>query len=201
MTVVNTLVEGETDQAAASKIITGVGLSVGRHFGRKGSGYIKQKIGNFNNASAHASYLVLIDLMDTKAPCPSEVLSQWLPAPHKNFLVRIVVRELESWLLADAANMSSFLSVPRSRIPSRPEELPDPKRALINIARRSRRKEIREALVPEMGSTAVIGVLYVSEIKRFIHKYWDIQLARQAAPSLDRCMLRLMEMKSRLLAS
>jgi hypothetical protein len=71
------------------------------------------------------------------------------------------------------------------------EQLEDPKQELINIARHSRRKQIRSAVVPEAGSTAQVGKLYVSEMMRFIETRWDIQIARTNAPSLNQCLLAL----------
>lgn len=198
MTVVNTLVEGDTDEAVASKLIDGAGLSMGTCYGKKGCSYIEKTIAGFNRSARQSAYLVLVDLMDTRLPCPSAVISKWLPGRNQNLVVRVVVRELESWLLADAENISRFLGVSRSRIPQKPEELPDPKRALINIARYSQRKAIRDAIVPEQGGTAVTGILYVSEMKRFIYNDWNVESARQSAPSLDRCLLRLAELKKRL---
>lgn len=198
MTVVHTLVEGETDEAVANKLLERAGLTVGYSYGKKGCPYIKSRIANFNSAARQSAYLVLVDFMDTKLSCPPEVLSRWLPAKNENLVLRVVVRELESWLLADVENISRFLGVSRNKIPRKPEELTDPKRELVNIARSSRRKAVRDAIVPERGGTAVAGILSVSEMKRFIHNDWNIDSARKASPSLDRCVARLIEMKERL---
>jgi hypothetical protein len=106
-------------------------------------------------------------------------------------LFRIVVQELESWLIADRGNLADFLRVDIAFVPTDPEQLDDPKRELINIARHSKRKEIRSAIVPEAGSTAQVGKLYNSEMMRFIATRWDVQIARTNAPSLNQCLLAL----------
>ena len=63
----------------------------------------------------------------------------------------MVVRELESWLLADAAGLAAYLGLPRAVVPSQPESVGDPKLALVNLARRSRRTRLRDSIVPYQG--------------------------------------------------
>ena len=106
-------------------------------------------------------------------------------------LFRVVVRELESWLLADRSNLADFLRVDVTLIPTAPEELADPKRELINIARHSRLKRIRSAIVPDPDTTAQVGKLYVSEMVQFIDRGWDLKIARTNAPSLAKCLAAL----------
>jgi hypothetical protein len=57
-------------------------------------------------------------------------------------MVRVAVREVESWVLADRRRIANFLSAPLNSIPMDPEQLDDPKMALLTLARahaRSRR--------------------------------------------------------------
>lgn len=191
MSVINPLVEGEMDEAAAFKLINAAGHSPGVCYGKKGSGYIKTKIQGFNRSARSTCYLTLVDLMDTEFSCPPEVLAGWVPHLDPNMLFRVVVRELESWLLADRQNIADFLSVSLIRIPENPEEIQDPKQELVNIARRSRNPRVRRSLVPDSGSTALVGKLYVSEMNTFINSLWDPQIARRIAPSLDSCLSKL----------
>ena len=53
------------------------------------------------------------------------------------------------WLLGDRSAISEFLGVPLSKVPTSPEQLADPKQVLINLARRSRKKAVRQDMVPE----------------------------------------------------
>jgi hypothetical protein len=121
-------------------------------------------------------------------------VSQWLPNRQTTMLLRVVVRELESWLLADHENMATFLSVSKELVPGNSEQLPDPKEEVVRLARRSRSKAIRESLVPRAGSTARVGPLYEAEMIRFIRNHWDISHAASYAPSLARCVQRLREL-------
>jgi hypothetical protein len=80
--------------------------------------------------------LMLVDFMDTGLECPPEVPVAWLPDRCSKMLLRAVVREIESWLLADASGISRFLGVSVSLVPRDPESLKDPKQSLVNLARR-----------------------------------------------------------------
>lgn len=191
MIVVNALVEGRMDEAVAKRIIEAAGHLPGTVYGRKGVDYLKEKLQGFNKASEGTHYLVLVDLMDTKLSCPPKVVALWLPNRSSSMLFRIVVREVESWILADRENIASFLKISITRVPSRPEEIPDPKRALVNLARKSKSVRLRSALIPDKKSTAQVGKLYTSEMTRFIENRWEIESARRNAPSLDRCLKKL----------
>ena len=192
----NALVEGIMDEALAIRIIEGTGHIPGTIYGRRGCGYIKEKIGGFNRSAQGAYYLALVDHMDTRFQCPPAVLSSWLPLRSPNIILRVVVRELESWLLADRNNIAKFLNISMAKVPISPERLQDPKSTLVNLAKGSRSRHIRSALVPNAGSTAKIGRLYTSEMIRFTNNQWDFNVARENAPSLHRCLVRLETLSS-----
>ena len=194
MAIVNMLVEGELDEVVARRLIQFTQHDCGDCYGKKGYGYIKDKIRNFNQAAPSACYLCLVDFMDTKFTCPSEAISDWLPHRHPNMIFRAVVRELESWLLADHENLAKFLYISSVLIPLEPEAVSDPKQEMVNLARRSRSSSVRSSLVPEAKSTAMVGKLYQSSMNNFILNHWDISQAQQRAPSLERCIFRLREL-------
>ncbi|MBL8187861.1 MAG: DUF4276 family protein [Acidobacteria bacterium] len=191
MAVIHMIVEGVLDEAVANRIIVETDHTPGPCYPKKGFTYIKDKIKDFNKSAVSINYLALVDFMDTGLPCPGAVIATWLPNRQPRMLLRVVVREIESWLLADRENIANFLQIALSKIPDRPEELEDPKQALINLARTSKSKRIRTALVPEEGSTASEGRLYTSELSQFVNKQWNPANARQNAPSLERCCRRL----------
>ncbi len=195
MAIVHSLVEGDLDEAVAIRIIQDAGHTHGVCYGKAGFGYIQKKIQGFNQAVHTIPYLALVDFMDTKLTCPAEVIIQWLPHRRPNMLFRVVVQELESWLLADRTNLAKFLHISTNLLPQAPEQIPDPKLALINLARRSRNARIKSDLIPVAKSTAQVGRLYTSEMKKFINDIWDVQAARETAPSLDKCLLRLEALK------
>jgi hypothetical protein len=107
---------------------------------------------------------------------------------------RIVVRAIEAWLLADRERVSLWLDVPLHRIPMQPERASDPKRTLVDLARRSRSRAVREDLVPRVGSGRRVGPLYSSRLIEFVQdrrRGWRPREAARSADSLDRCLRHL----------
>lgn len=194
------LAEGHLEEAVAQRLARGCGFFVDKVFGKHGWSYVQGRIRALNEAASLAPHLALVDLMDVRPrpDCPASLVRAWLPNRHPNMLFRVVVRELESWLLADREGIADLLHVPLTRVPRLPEEEPDPKRALVNLARRSRSRRLREALVPRAGSTAQVGPDYNPLLEQFILHGWNPTTARAVAPSLDRCLTRLEELRARL---
>ena len=133
--------------------------------------------------------MVLTDL--DRYPCPSALIGEWAPHRNANLLLRVAVREVESWILADPRNLSAFLRVKPGIIPPQADSLPDPKASLVAAADRSRSREIRLRVVPKRGSTAKQGPDYNACLAEFVYATWDIESAAVSSPSLARTMARL----------
>lgn len=161
---------------------------------RGGSGYLKANLDKFRAMAQRHPVLLLTDL-DRKA-CAPTLIADWagkksLP-PH--LLFRVVVREVEAWIMADVVALRDFLSLKTARIPNLPEERFDPKTDLIQICRKVQLKSVREELVPETGSTAKVGVGYNLHMTRFVRDHWDPARAAENAPSLARARWRLAQL-------
>jgi hypothetical protein len=156
----------------------------------RGFGQLKVGIPKYRNASLDLPHVVLTDL--DRYACPRELLTDWratqLPA---SMLLRIAVREVEAWLLADRAGIANFLNIPRTKVPTDPETIADPKQTLVNLARKSRRRRLAEEIAPSAGSAAPIGPMYNSHLSWFASTGWNVASARISAPSLDRTMNRI----------
>ena len=190
--ILDALVEGLIDEAVAWKLAKHCGHQIGTAYGKRGVSYLRGKVEGFNvRASQGKPTLVLVDFMDTRLECPAAVVRQWLPQRSSEMLFRVVVREVESWLLADRSSIADYLRVSPNLVPLSPEALEDPKRSLVNLARRCRRRQLREALVPAPGLSSTVGPGYTAAVEEYVHRYWDIEAARRNAPSLDRCVHRL----------
>lgn len=140
-------------------------------------------------------WVVLLDL-DNDAACAPEVIHRWLPAPSRLMQLRVAVRELEAWLLADPEHLVSFLSIPTREIPKQPDSIADPKRLMVNLARKSRRRAIREDMVPAEGSGQTVGPpAYTSRMIEFIqdtHSGWRPDIAVSNSDSLRRCVTSIL---------
>jgi len=156
--LVNVLVEEMADEPVARKLLKHVGLEAGKIYGRKGKAHVLKLLSSYNKAAQFAPWFVVVDL-DMDAPCPSQAVAQWLPEPADGMRFRIAVRSVEAWLLADRESIASFLAVSLSKIPHRIDLDPHPKQTLVNIARTSRSRSLRDDLVPRQESGAQVGPL------------------------------------------
>lgn len=141
----------------------------------------------YNDAGKHTAVIGLADL--EQAQCASSLLASKLPDKSAGFHLRLAVRMLESWLLADRHAMARFLKVPISALPINPDGESHAKRVLVNIARNSTSKAIREALVPG-DSGGMVGSDYAATMCKFIEQHWRVSVARKTSPSLERACQR-----------
>ena len=157
---------------------------------RGGYGYLKKRIQAFNTAARSMPFLVLADLNSDL--CPPQKIKSWLDVPqHPNLLVRIAVREVESWILAHREAIADFLGSSENKIPQDTDSIPDPKAFLIKLARKSRSRSLREDLVPQAGATSRVGPNYNNRIINFIQQTWNADAARVHSYSLCRTLDRL----------
>ena len=192
---VSAAVEGIVDAAVVQKLITEYGGHPGTVYGQTGKDALKEKISGYNNAAHHSPWVVLVDL-DRDADCAPLFRATWMPRPARLMCFRVVVRAVEAWLMADAQTLSAFLKVPRARIPAAPEEVVDPKRAMVDLARRSRNRAIRIDMVPREGSGRTTGPAYATRLIEYVQSRWRPVVAARNTESLRRavgCIRRLVE--------
>jgi len=188
-------VEGNLDAAVMERLLKSVGFSMGRVYGRQGKSFLRKQLAAFNGAGNDQPWVVMVDL-DHDAECPAAFRQEWLPSGSRFLCFRIVVREVEAWLLADRDGIARFLHVSPAIVPDDPEALPDPKQTLLGLARRSRSQNIKRDLLPRPGSHRNLGPGYDSRLTEFITNSWDIDAAVQQSKSLAgalRCLEQLAE--------
>jgi hypothetical protein len=190
MLPISVVIEGSSDEGIAEAILRRCGARSAVILGRRGKSDVLKRLPNFNATAVHMPWFVLVDL-DHDYSCPVTARQAWLPSASAMMCFRIAVREIEAWLLADFEAAAGFLAVPLSRMPADPESLDDPKQTLINLARKSRKRQVRDGLVPRQGSSASVGPTYVSDVRDFAREQWRPEIAAANAPSLDRCLTRL----------
>lgn len=154
-----------------------------------GFGYLKTNIKGFNQACVVNPHFMLTDL--DKYDCPVALISDWVNFEvHDNFIFRIAVREVESWVLADRENLSKYFRVSIANFPHNPDAETDPKNTLIKLAGRSKKRNIREEIVP-INQNAGIGPNYNGCLSMFVFKNWDIEKAMRNSESLRRTFEKL----------
>lgn len=174
------------------KLAEEVGLAVHQRLRRGGFGYLKSKILNFCQMAEHVPLLMLTDL--DRLPCAPNLISNWLGQRElpPGLLLRVAVREVESWLLADHAAMGGFLGLSVDVLPNDPDRLNDPKQSLLTLAQRARRS-VRDDLVVKKGTVASQGLGYNARLCKLVRQDWSPNLAAARSPSLARARLRLRE--------
>ena len=191
--VISAAVEGILDEVVLRRLIEGMGAFPGSVYGKNGKSFLLEKLDAYNQAARFVPWVILIDL-DHDADCAPPYQKSCLPNPAPYMIFRVAVREIEAWLLADRESLAKFLSVGVSRIPHDPENLNSPKSTMVEIARHSRRRDVRENMVPRVGSGRKIGPAYTSlliEFARNPEHGWRPSVAAKSSDSLDRCMRRL----------
>ncbi|MEG4517500.1 MULTISPECIES: hypothetical protein [unclassified Microcoleus] len=162
-------------------------FSVGQCLNQRGYGKIKKIISGLNYAAKGMPYLVLTDL--DNAECPLVIISEWFTQPkHPNLLFRIAVKEVEAWLLAHREGFAQFLGISVDLIPGDADRIADPKQLLINLAKKSKKRNLRDAIVPNRNSTAKIGKDYNGQLIQFVNQSWQVASAQTNSPSLERAM-------------
>lgn len=190
LVIISAAVEGVVDEAVVRRLIVHAGGTAGAVYGKNGKNALREKINGYNNAARRTPWIVLVDL-DREADCAPPLREAWLPEPAPSLCFRVAVREIEAWLMADASTLASFLGVPQSRVPRDPEDVDHPKRAMIDLARHSRRRVIREDMVPRAGSGRQVGPAYSSRLMEYVGKRWRPEVAARHAGSLRRAIVCL----------
>src|SRR5688500_16475461 len=140
--VISGAVEGIVDDAVLRRLLRHVRAEPGSVYGRNGKHHLLDRLDGYNRAARFQPWLVWVDL-DQDSECAPPIRSRWLPEPAPMMCFRITVREIEAWLFADRERLAQYLNVAVSRVPADPEGVADPKRAMVDLARHSRRRAIR----------------------------------------------------------
>ncbi len=188
--MITAAVEGLINEAVAQRVIEHVGGMIGPVHGHQGKDYLRRSLGGYNQAARFAPWLVLMDL-NSDAECAPALREGLLASEAAMLRLRIAVREIEAWLLVDRERFARFLSVPANAIPRAPEAQLDPKRIVVELARRSKRKDVRADIVPRPGSGRREGPGYASRMIEFVQdrqRGWRPEVAASRADSLRRCL-------------
>lgn len=189
-TVISGAVEGDIDEVVLRSLIRAVGGEPGTIYVKQGKDQLKKHLAAYNKAAKYQPWCVLVDL-DQDAACASLLIDELLPNPEPRMCLRIAVREVEAWLMADREHLCSFLSIPVKRIPDNVEVIPNPKETLAHLARFSRRRAIREDMVPREGSGRSVGRGYKAQMIEFVtteQSGWRPLVAADSSESLRRCL-------------
>jgi hypothetical protein len=195
---INVLVEGIVDEVVILRLCQYLNWPVERVYDKRGKGYIISRLSQYNAAAKFAPWLVVVDL-DQDAGCAPEFIQDTLPQPAQGMCFRVAVRAIEAWLLADSEHFATYLQVPRTKFPDRPDEELNPKITIVNLVRQHcRRKAIQQDIVPSEGTGSSVGPGYEARLIEFVRKPatgWRPDVALHHSDSLWRCVEALETLK------
>jgi hypothetical protein len=168
-------------------------LQVGLLLRKGGNGYLRSRIRNFCKLAEHQPLLLITDL--DSWPCPAVLRGQWFGrlAQPTNMLVRVAVREIEAWILADHHAAELLLGARcLPRLPMQSDTLSDPKATLLALAKQATR-EIRSDLCFETASGLKQGIGYNARLGTVVRDIWNPRRAAAHSDSLNRARKRLRE--------
>ena len=186
MTAVGIVVEGLNDRTAADRLLAAAGHQVDpvRVVVKRGKTQLDPVLASINRAAVHLPWLVLRDADLDADDCPVALRRQLLSGEQAPLLsVRLVVRSLEAWVLADRRAFALHFGVQPALVPADPEQEQHPKRSLVAACSRSRQRSVRQGMARANGTP---GPEYTAMLDDFLRRTWDPARARQAAPSLSR---------------
>lgn len=183
------VVEGAMEERIAERLAQHFGFSFRAISNKGGGGKFWKDVARFDQAARNTGPLLgLVDL-ETAVCASGLIVGKLGRMPHPNFALRVAVRMAESWLLADRAGIAAFLGVKLKEVPAEPEKEADPKQRLVQLARGSKRREVRERIAPapdQIGGK--VGREYLPAMSEFVRNHWNIGAAAAAAPSLRRAL-------------
>lgn len=181
--------EGYVDVLVLERLADELALPHGTQYDCGGKPALRRRLPGFNAAAARSPWVVLADL--DQEPCAAEHVHELLPQPERFMVLRLAVRAVEAWLMADAEALAVWLRVTPARVPGAPDQLVHAKQALVDIARSSGSSALRQDIVPRAGSGRTVGPAYSSRIAQFVTDHWDPQRAAGSSDSLRRAMARI----------
>ena len=188
-------VEDSLSDAVSTKILRHFGIRIHVRIPNtyRGNTYLRRRAPELNRSAKGPSYVFMFTDLDSPRSCAPELIQSWVNAPlNPGFFLRVAVMEIESWIMADRDAMAAFLSIPVDRIPGTPDDIPNPKEFLVSLARGSRKKSLREQLVPpKRAVTARVGPEYNSSLGQFVRDDWSLERAAEVSPSLKRTLNRI----------
>ena len=74
--------------------------------------------------------------------------------------------------------------------------IPEPKEFLVSLARGSKKRKLRDELIPKPGERIPVGYGYNTRLIQFVRDHWDLERAATVSPSLKRTLDRISQGKN-----
>lgn len=188
MIPINVVVEGLSDKAVANQILIETRKDFVPLFHIKGGkSNIVKKFAAYNYSARTQYWFVLMDI-DNPKKCPSAVIQEMASELNPGMCFRLAIPQIESWLIADRRGLSKFLGISVDLITTYPDQLPNAKTEMVNLAYKSTKRLIRNDMVLETKNSIEPGLGYSLRLSEFASKHWNVHEASLNSPSLAKCI-------------
>ena len=161
---------------------------------------LRRRLPDLNQIAMYAGDVLVLTDLDRPQGCPAELVREWtrrIPDRAPNLLIRVAVLEIEAWVMADRAEFANWLGIPLAIVPRNPEGEDDAKRTLIELARRSPKRNLRDRLIHSLRNGLYTPATdYNILLSDFVEISWRPEYARRTVPSLDRAIARISNIPS-----
>ena len=192
-------VEDALSEVVAKRLISDYlpSAAVIETFGHQGIGLLRRRMRDFNQIALYQNPVLVLAELDSLEDCAVNRVTALTGriSLSPNLLVRIAVLEVEAWILADRSSIANWLGIATTIVPQSVETLIDPKRALVELAGRSRSRRLRESIATQsVRGSSRTGPRYNGALGEFVIQHWNPEVARRNSPSLDRAITRIAEL-------
>ena len=165
-------------------------ITITQEINAHGFGKIKRDILKYNNAAKNKPFIIITDL--DKKECAVSLIEDWFNNTEKEpeLIFRVAVKEIDAWILADKKGIAKTLNISPDIIPSEPEKIDNPKELLMQLAKKSKKREIREEFPPK-DSFAHQGPLYNILLTTFVNEEWNLDEAMKHSKSLEKAYIAI----------
>jgi hypothetical protein len=154
-----------------------------------GRGNVQKNLDAYSNLATSMPVLIGVDLdSDT---CASSLVAAWLgnQALSARLLLRVAVREVESWVLGDRKQVAKLIGGQSDDITGQPDLLVDPKRYFLDRARTTAKPDLKRDLIPRNFNVYPrIGPAYNLRMCQFVREKWRPTVAASRSESLARAV-------------
>lgn len=188
-------VEDDVSAHVGRKLIEFAGETVAHRPFYRGKSDLRKSFDKFYNLSTREVVLLLVDLDRTsdRKMCAIDLVRNWLVGrkPNPQLIFRVAVHEVESWLMADHDGLEYLLGLrARTKLPSFPDRVEEPKELLLSLVKSSRKKELRDCFKSIEGRLSP-GLTYSTTLCRWIDAHWSPKRAAEKSDSLKRAIIAL----------
>ncbi|MCC7171861.1 MAG: hypothetical protein IT459_15555 [Planctomycetes bacterium] len=190
MTAWIAFVEGSIDATVTRRVFDTVGLPLSSVTPCGGAPGLEARMPKLAAAARFQRVFVLRDL--DRLDCVPTLLRSMQPNAPSGLVIRVAVRQVEAWLLADRDACARWIGVAAKDIARDVESLADAKDHLVSLAAKSKHRGFKNGFVPQASAaSARVGPRYTAEVERFVRTRWDPERAARHSESLSRALRAL----------